>query len=122
MKISIAVFTAFTLIFSCAKTNNQPLIKGKLVYRSCATTVVEVLDAKFFSLGQDSWQDQSKQNYQHVFAVANDCTLPPSLNLGQEFYFKILNNDPKASDCVECALYDNPPVKTQLIKVTEAED
>lgn len=118
MRTTILIFTALTLALACAKTNNQPVIKGKVVHRSCATVAVAVLDANYYSLGQANWLDQaSKQTYHYVFTVANDCTFPAVIAEGQEFYFKVVKDDAEGTKCVECALYDYPPEKTQLIKV-----
>ena len=103
----------------CNKKLTGDSIKGKLIYRSCASTVVEVLDSKHYSLSVDNWQQSpAKPTYNHVFAVANTCSFG-EMKEGQTFTFVLLNNDPKMKDCVVCALYDNPPTKTQIIKVVE---
>jgi len=99
------------------KTNNDAIIKGKLVHRSCASIVVQVLDANFYSLGQSSWQQSpSKPVYQHVFKVDDNCSFP-LMEEGQEFTFKVLNNNTDRGNCYVCALFDNPPAKTQHIAV-----
>ena len=121
MKQLIILLTIFGLLSSCRKSSDTPYIKGKLVYRSCATIAVEVLDSNYYNLGQASWQQSnSKPVYEHVFAVANNCSFPGSVTVGQEFLFKVVPFDASMKDCVTCALFDNPPAKTQIIKVSTA--
>jgi hypothetical protein len=102
---------------SCRKSNEEAAIKGKLVHRTCASIVVQVLDSPYYSLGQNSWQQSSsKPVYQHVFVVANSCSFPV-MDVGTEFTFKLLKEDPLMSHCYVCAMYDNPPKTAQIIKV-----
>ena len=123
MKYFIVLFATLALLSSCKKGNEHPAVKGKLVYRSCATIVVQVLDSNHHYLAQESWQQESsKPVFKHVFAVANQCSFPGSIGIGQEFTFRVVNSDPKNKDCVLCALFDNPPQKAHLIKVEDIED
>jgi hypothetical protein len=118
MKKVIILLCVTLILLSCKKEGEQPIIKGKLVYRSCATIVVQILDSNYYSAAQDTWKEStSKQEYQHVFAVSNQCSFPNSIAIGQEFKFQIVSEDPKNKDCVLCALWDNPPQKSHLIKV-----
>ena len=123
MKHLILIFAASLVLSACEKTNDQPLIKGKLVHRSCASVVVQVLDSTKYFIAQNTWQqDSSKPVYEHVFAVSNQCSFPGSVTVGQEFNFKVVDEDPMQKECVLCALFDNPPKKTNMIKVPGGED
>ena len=97
------------------------MIKGKLVYTSCATIAVQVLDARYFQLGQPEWEagKGTGKMITHVFAVANSCSFPSKIKIGQEFSFVVLKDDPANKDCMVCMMYDYPPEIKQLIKVEE---
>lgn len=120
MKKLILLLSVVLSLFACKKSNEQPFIKGKLIYRSCATVAVQVLDSNYYSIAQDTWKNPTtKEDNAHVFAVSNQCSFPASIAVGQEFLFQIISEDPKNKECVLCALFDNPPQKTHLIKVIE---
>jgi hypothetical protein len=120
MKKIFIILSAFFVLAGCEKTNETPVIKGKLVYHSCATTVVQILDEQHYNYGQDSWrQSPSKEEFNHVFAVSNHCSFPGSVAVGEEIHFKILSDDPGNKECVTCAVFDNPPQKSQVIEVVE---
>ena len=120
MKSVILILIAFIFSFgSCEKETelSSNVIKGKVVHRSCASVVVQVLDEKHQSIGQSEWQQSaSKPTYRHVFSVGNKCAFP-NLAEGAEFYFKVISEDPTNRDCVTCALFDNPPTKVHLVQV-----
>ena len=120
MKNTILLLSVVLSVLGCQKSNEQPVIKGKLVYRSCATIAVQVLDTNYYSIAQDTWKNPtSKEDYSHVFAASNQCSFPASIAVGKDFLFQIITEDPKNKDCVLCALFDDPPQKSQLIKVIE---
>lgn len=102
----------------CVKHCNQPLIKGKLVYRSCASIVVEILDSNYYSLGQSTWQSSMppKDVYDNVFTVSNHCSFPAKA-VGEVFNFKVISKD--ENNCAVCALFDSPPLKKQMIIVVD---
>ena len=59
MKLKAIIITLIAinfLFFSCNKDGYGPSIKGKIVYRSCASTVIQVLDPAHYNLTQDTWQ------------------------------------------------------------------
>jgi hypothetical protein len=121
MKVRILIMAAFIMIGGCTKTHEQVDIKGKVVYRSCASVVVEVLDENYYWLGQDNWQqNSSRPTFSHVFTVSNDCTFP-ALTEGKEFYFRVIASDSEGNKCPKCAMFDNPPQKTQIIQVVKTE-
>ena len=95
------------------------MVKAKLVYRSCATIAVEVLDPGHYSLGQADWtQNPSGPTRHNVFSVSNPCEFP-SMDTGRIFNFRITGKG--RDDCAICMMYDNPPVKKQVIKVITRE-
>ena len=106
------------MFFSCSKTGNGTLIKGKLVYSSCATAVIQIMEPAHFDLGQATWQ-QSPQLpvYTNVFAVDNLCSYRAgnTINVGDQFYFRVTNAGD--TDCAVCMLWDNPPMKKQKVYV-----
>lgn len=115
IKLPAGVLIFSLLIYAtCRKNGQSELISGKIVYRSCATTVVEVTDPAFYAIAQDSWQqDPSRAARHHVFAVSNPCQLP-KLDTGQVFRFRIDSSG--KNDCIVCMMYDNPPQTKHMIK------
>ena len=118
MKRILQITFVLLISLNCNRSIGQSPIKGKLVYRSCASVVIEVLTPKNYTLGQKSWkQPGAKGTFKNVFTVANPCQFPESLEVGQELYFKTTKVEDK--DCMTCDLFDNPPTKRQLITVTK---
>jgi hypothetical protein len=117
MKRYLLALFIVTTAFSCERTTHGPEIRGKLVHRTCASSVVQILDPNQYHLGQASWQMSSTSPvYQNVFKVSNSCYFgTQNINEGQEFTFKITTNSDNG--CAICALWDNPPTKEQMIKV-----
>lgn len=113
----IAIIAMNFMFFSCEKQSDGPRIKGKLVYTSCATAVVQILDANYYNLGQATWQQSSnKPVYTNVFSIMNQCTFNASgIKEGDEFYFNLTNST--ENGCGICALWDNPPGVKQKIEV-----
>jgi hypothetical protein len=125
MKTVILFMASLLLAAGCtkdAKTKTSPrgnsdVVQGKVVYRSCATIVVQVLDSAHFGLGQLSWQKSTGDPiYSHVFVVENHCAFPGNINVGDHFTFTVKPSvqDP---DCFVCALWDNPPSKKHSVVV-----
>ncbi len=119
MKSIPLLISLFLLLKSCSSTENQSLVKGKLIYKSCATIAVQVLDSSYFYFGQPEWEAGmgSGKKYKHVFAVANNCAFPQEIAIGQEFSFAVLKDDPANKECMVCEMYDYPPQVKQFIKV-----
>jgi len=113
----IAIIAMNFMFFSCEKQCAAPKIKGKVVHSSCATTVVQILDANYYQLGQSTWQQSAnKPMYSNVFAVANQCTFNATgLKEGDDFYF--ITTTSGENGCGICALWDNPPTLKQKIEV-----
>jgi hypothetical protein len=106
-KRSITIlFISAALIFgySCDKPN--PLdgcFKGRLeVQGDCMNYTIKLLEGNIDSnLIETSWIDEhTSKTYQNVFKLANTCSFPENITLGDEFYFTILKD--KNNDCVVC--------------------
>jgi hypothetical protein len=118
MKILVTIPLLVLLFGSCKKSNDCGLVKGKVVHRSCASIVVQVLDPANYNLGQQQWQQTDNSPvYEHVFSVKNICSFPGNTAEGEEINFRVISNDASNIDCVRCRLWDNPPAKQQEIKV-----
>lgn len=99
------------------ETQEKGIILGKLVHKSCASVVVQVLDTDYYSIAQNEWkQSADKPTYEHVFAVENICSFP-QMAIGEVFIFKL--TDKGDNNCAVCALFDNPPAKTNKIEVVD---
>ncbi len=113
----IAVIALNFMFFSCEKQTDGPRIKGKLVHSSCASKVVQILDANYYSLGQQNWQQSANTPvFNNVFAVDNLCTFNTTgIKEGDEFYFELTTVS--NNGCAICAMLDNPPTVKQKIEV-----
>jgi len=99
---------------TCHKTASNKPIRGKLVFRSCASTVIQVLDSAYYQITQSTWQQSpGTPVYKNVFVAANPCLLS-SVAVGSELNFVMAEK--KKNDCIVCAMYDNPPAIKHLIK------
>lgn len=116
--IFLMVISICFMFFSCEKKGYGPTIKAKLVHSSCASDVVQILDASQHHLGQSSWQQSAATpTYNYVFAVSNTCYFKKQgLAIGDEFSFRLTSDADRG--CAVCALWDNPPTVSQKIVVT----
>ncbi len=116
----ISLFSNFQCGKEDLKATTTQCIKAKLVYNSCASTVIEILDPNHFSLTESNWAPlHGTQNFNNVCKVSNDCevlTNNPQLKVGDTFYFEMIVTN-EQNNCVRCTLYDAPPQKTLAIKV-----
>lgn len=116
--VTIAIITS--IFATCRKATDNEATRGKVVHRSCATVVVQVLDSNHHHLGQATWQQSpSKPLFNHVFAVENICEFPGTIGEGDEFSFQIINPNSARKDCAVCMLWDNPPTTKQVVKVLD---
>jgi hypothetical protein len=124
------LFSSFLIIclcssFECGKDDlqlNTTCVPGKIVQTTCASTVVQIIDPAFYTLGEDNWVPLGQtQKVDHVFTVGNKCALPASrqLQVNDTVYFKVISNRADSS-CVVCMMYDKPPVKTLSIALHDA--
>ena len=112
------MFFSFSMAVLCLAVQAQgKVVRGKVIYRSCATIAIQVLDKAYLKLGQPNWrQAKSKPVYKHVFAAANTCSFPP-MKTGTPFRFKVVKAGAADNDCNTCMLFDNPPAKKLMITV-----
>jgi hypothetical protein len=117
MKYFIAL--AIVSLFSFAPHSSKDLIvKGKLVYSSCGSAVVQVQDAEFYYLGQEKWKRNNESEYEHVFTVRNRCDfLKKKIKVGEEFYFKVIEDVNENNGCVQCLMYESTPYARASIEV-----
>ncbi len=116
MKITAAVVClALTL-----KVNAQT-IKGRLVYASCANSVIEILDEPYFAYSQKEWQkDGTDKVYNNVFRVTNNCKFfAENLKVGQVFTFNVLPDPQENNGCVQCTIYELGPRARLSIEVVK---
>jgi hypothetical protein len=110
--IDIYIYKLAVLML-CTFTNpkvEQKPIKGKVVYISCATVVVQITDSSHKDLGQNKWRRTPIDNeYKNVFVIKNRCTfLESKIQRGEEFSF-LIKQDGIVDDCKPCTLFDNLP-------------
>ncbi len=118
-RIAILMLASVFIFAGCSKKNAAPqMIKGKYVYSSCASSIIQVLDPQFQDLGV-TWQRYTNDPvYQHAFGVANLYDFRQmGVNEGDVFYFKVLNQPPSGGAI--CTLWDNPPSKQHSIQVLQ---
>jgi hypothetical protein len=91
-------------------------IKAKLIRVTCASKVIQILDSRYYYLGE-TWSDTQTPpvTYEHVAKVSNLCEFPESIAVGSEFFFKIDTNP--QNNCAVCALWDAPPTKEVAVTV-----
>lgn len=103
--------------------NNNPSngqrIKAKVIRVTCATTVIQILDQNYYTLGETWTENGTSAIYEHVAVVSNKCEFPASLAAGSEFYFKQISESEAQNDCAVCMLYDFPPAKGIFLKVIQ---
>lgn len=118
MKITLAILLS-VLLFGCTPLSNGgaagPKIRGKVIRITCASTVIQILDAANYSLGV-TWVNGS-DTLEHVAYVSNKCEFPDNLTTGTEFNFKVITESQARNDCAVCMMYDYPPSKGIYLKV-----
>lgn len=97
--------------------NTATRVKAKVIRITCATTVIEVLDAAHFDLGETWTKQGTSETYEHVAVVSNKCEFPATLKEGDEFYFRQINKNDARNDCAVCMMYDFPPSKGIYLQV-----
>jgi hypothetical protein len=120
MKNALLIFTSL-LIFACTPQggggSNGPKIKGKVIRVTCASTVVQILDPNYYSLGETWTKFGTNDTVQHAANVLNKCEFPVTLTEGAEFYFKEITASQARQDCAICMMYDGPPNKGIYLRV-----
>lgn len=93
--------------------------KGKLAVKGmCANYTIALLEGGLdASKTQASWTDENTgKTYKTVFALANPCSFPETIEEGQEFYFTL---EESKEDCMVCQAFYPKPAKALAIKVLE---
>jgi hypothetical protein len=79
-------------------------IRVKVIYNFCSYIFLQILDAEYFSLGEDQWKSADGTTYEHVFMVNNFCEFGDSHavnNLfGKEFEISIVSE--YSNECATC--------------------
>lgn len=126
-KIAYIVFIS-ALFTACIQVpngngNNNPSngqrIKAKVLRITCATTVIEILDANYYNLGETWNVNGTSTTHEHAVVVQNKCEFPTNLTEGSEFYFKQITEAEANNNCVVCMMYDYPPSKNIFLKVVQ---
>jgi hypothetical protein len=105
------------LAFKCSDKKSSKCIIGKVVRTSCASFIVQALNAD--TLGVDGWKDSvaTNETYDNVFNVSNRCHIPAELKAGDTIAFTIGAN--KQDDCMVCMMFDAPPEAKYAISMCE---
>ena len=100
-------------------TNNNKAIgcyKGKLAIKGiCSNYTITVLEGNLDSSKiSKSWTDENtNRTYSDVFALNSPCSFPADINEGDEFYFKVKEEEDK--NCNVCmAYYPTPPKRLSI--------
>ena len=123
MKLISLVYFLFLVINTseCSKKpKDDQLLKGRLEVKGiCMNYTIALLDGEVDPDKIESkWTDEvTGTEYKNVFALANPCSFPESLNPGDEFYFKI--EPARKSDCVVCLAYYPKPAKGLSIVIID---
>lgn len=122
MKLILLLSALFILTASADKCGNKNKSTGQLKARLetkaiCMNYTLQLTEGNIdTTLINTSWTDESTgKTYKNVFALANPCDFPSSINQGDEFYFTI--DTAKGKDCPVCMAYYPTPTKKLSIKV-----
>ncbi len=111
------------LLFSCNHQKEIQInydaqyIKAKLIRQSCASTVIQILDKNYYTLGENWTEMGTNKVVENAVAVANKCDMPETIKVNDEFYFKIVPKESTNQECIVCMMMDYPPNKSIYIKV-----
>ncbi len=122
MKLFILLSCLSVLSISAGDCGNKN--KEELKYKArfeingiCSNYTMSLVEGTLdTSLIVARWTDETtNKSYTNAFALANPCSFPDTINLGDEFYFSIDTAKPK--DCMVCMAYYPKPHKALAIKV-----
>jgi hypothetical protein len=125
MKLFVLLAGLFVLTVSadkCGKKSStgDKVYKGKLEIKAlCMNYTIRLLDGNIdTSQIAANWTDENTgKSYKNVFALANPCSFPSSIDEGGEFNFIIDSTGKKG--CAVCMAYYPTPPKKLHIKVLE---
>jgi hypothetical protein len=108
-------------VISTVVTENKDkdnTFKIKIIRRSCASDVVQILEEKFFHLGEEwvPYNVRMKEPYKNM-ATVSKCILPD--NIKENDICRVVLTTPDEAnkkDCIVCMMMDYPPTKTINIK------
>jgi len=117
-----------TLLLVCCESsrkthgaNDKGCLRGKLVIKGiCGQRVIEYIDGDSTGLQLNAaWADESRSDtLKNVFAVANTCDFPESLNVGDTVLFRLSVAEEKV--CMQCKAYTPVPEEKNKIEICEA--
>lgn len=120
---TLILLSSFFLFFTCNKSvvsaDNSPCVKGKLLIKGiCMNYVIQVIDG---DLGAHDvvnvWKHpDTGVEYSNVFALESKCSFPSTIEEGEEFNFKIIEN-PAEESCIVCKAYSPVPPTSLFIEV-----
>jgi hypothetical protein len=104
----------------CGQKASANKYKGRFEIKGiCSNYTIGLIEGNMdTSMIVSSWTDENTGiKYSNVFALANPCEFPPTLNQGDEFYFIIDTAKPK--ECMVCMAYYPKPSKALAIKIVD---
>lgn len=101
---------------ACNKKAQQACYQGRLEIKGmCKNYTLSVVGTQPDGV-LPAWTDeQTGKSYNNVFALANPCGFPDSLNEGDTFYFTVVPQ--QNEDCMVCQAYYPTPGKKLSIQV-----
>ncbi len=107
-----------TTINKDSTTTKRNIFTIKIIRKTCASIVVQIMDEKYFYLGEQ-WTPANvrmKEPYKNVLSINNICDW--SNNCTENVLYNVLLLDKNTSlNCVVCAMMDFPPIKTASLKL-----
>jgi hypothetical protein len=117
MKYLISSILLSAIFVSCFEKKDiaEPCIKIKFINGVCGTNVYQILDANYYSYGQNNWTNPfNGQVLDHVFTLKNHCA---TITLAADSTTNVKFIDAPANNCAIClAIYPGtPPAKTNSV-------
>ena len=102
----------------CKNKNESSAYKGRLEVKGmCMNYTIKLLEGNMDpSKLVAEWKNEvTGKTHNNVFALGSVCNFPPTINEGDEFYFRI--DTTYVSNCAVCLAYYPKPSKSIAIKV-----
>lgn len=122
MKLFLLLTALATMTLSNTECNNNKYsskkFRGRLAIKGiCYNYTIKLLKGTIdTSVISTEWKDPYTQKiHTNVFALADPCTFPVSINEGDEFDFELDISD--SSPCIVCEAYYPTPSRSLKIKV-----
>jgi hypothetical protein len=97
----------------------ENICKVKVLRISCASLVVQLLDAAYYSYGEEwaPYNVRMKEAYKNVVTIANKCVVPDDIQENDILQIKLIAEaESNQKRCVACMLMDYPPSKKVTVK------